>query len=463
MNNGVLIIFGVTGDLAKRKLIPALYHLFKKNKIQNVAIVGAARESVEPAIIFDRAREYITDIDETIWKNLCERFYYQQLDFNQPDDYFALKKIVELVEKKYVFTGNRLFYLACAAYFFCEITQQLGVSGIAKRGTNGNFWHRILYEKPFGHDLASAHQINNCIAQWFDESQIYRVDHYLTKELVSNISLLRFTNCVFEPLWNARYIDHVQIILSESISIENRGAYYDRYGALRDVVQNHMMELLAMTAMEAPLKLTGNYIRDERAKVLERVSIVDGILGQYEGYTDEAHIALDSTTETFAALYCQVNNHRWQGVPFYLKTGKFLDKYEVAIHIKFKAVDHLFSKGSPPDSNWLSIRVAPDASFILSLNAKTPGRSDQLMNVPMEFCHSCMFGAVTPDAYEVLLEEVLAGEQATSVRFDEIESAWKCIDAIYEKQFPLYTYKRATTGPQELSQFCAKHGMRWRS
>src|SRR3984957_1352403 len=278
MNNGVLIIFGVTGDLAKRKLIPAIYHLLKRKRFSNITIIGATRDSSTPTAILEAASAHITDRDEQIWQTLSEHFYYQQLDFNTPDDYHALRNIVELVEKKHHLNGNRLIYLACASHFFCTITQQLGDAGIAKDASQTSSWHRIIYEKPFGRDLKSAHEINNCIADLFDESQIYRVDHYLTKELVSNISLLRFTNCVFEPLWNARYIDHIQIILSESIGIESRGAYYDQYGALRDVVQNHMMELLAMTAMEAPLKLTGNYIRDERAKVLERVTIVDGIL-----------------------------------------------------------------------------------------------------------------------------------------------------------------------------------------
>ncbi len=464
MNDGALIILGVTGDLAKRKLIPALYQLFKRNRIHHSAIIGAALDDIAPATILERAREHIHNIDEQVWQHLCNRFYYQQLDFNRADDYDKLKGIVELVEKKYNLSGNRLVYLACAAHFFCDITTHLGKSGITQKYTIHNrLWHRIIYEKPFGRDAQSAHQINECIAAWFDESQIYRVDHYLTKELVSNISLLRFTNCVFEPLWNNRYIDHIQIILSESVGIENRGAYYDKYGALRDVVQNHMLELLAMTTMEAPLKLTGDYIRNERAKVLESVRVIDGMLGQYDTYHHEAYVTANSTTETFAALYLAVENQRWAGVPFYLKTGKYLDKYEVAIHIKFKQVDHLLTKGTPPDSNWLTIRVAPDASFILSLNAKTPGRSDQLMVVPMEFCHSCMFRESTPDAYEVLLEEVLLGEQATSVRFDEIESAWHVIDKVYAKQFPLYPYKHASTGPEELVSFCTKHGMRWRS
>ena len=322
--------------------------------------------------------------------------------------------MVELVEKKHALSGNRLAYLAAAAHFFCPITQHLGESGIVQRlHGDGNQWHRIIYEKPFGKNLESAHEINACIAQWFKESQIYRVDHYLTKEVVSNIALLRFTNCVFEPLWNNRYIDQVQIILSETRGIENRGGYYDQYGALRDVVQNHMLELLALIAMEAPEKLTGDHIRNARTQVMEKISVVDGMLGQYESYTQEQQVAIDSKTETFVALHLRVNNPRWTGVPFYLKTGKSLDKYEVVIHLKFKQVDCLLTKNCPSESNWLTIKIAPDAIFLLNLNAKKPGRTDELMTVAMEFCHSCMFGEVTPDAYEVLIEEVFVGEQAT--------------------------------------------------
>jgi len=463
-DSACIIIFGITGDLAKRKLIPALYNLLVKKRIADIAIVGAAYDAVEPASILQAAQEHIKGpIDQEIWQQLHDFLYYQQLNFKHADEYAQFASLINTVEKKHKLSGNRLVYLAAAANFFCDITEYIGASGIAKRAQKNKPWQRIVYEKPFGWDLQSAHDINMCIKKWFEEHQIYRVDHYLTKELVSNISLLRFTNCVFEPLWNNRYLDHVQIILSESSGIGNRGAYYDHFGALRDVVQNHMLELLALIAMEAPEKLSGECVQIERAKVLAKTKVIDGILGQYDGYTKEPHVRPDSGTETFAMLYLTVNNPRWAGVPFYLKTGKCLDKYEVIIHLKFKQVDCLLTKNCPSNANWLTIRVAPDASFILTLNAKKPGRTDELMTVPMEFCHSCLYGAITPDAYEVLVEEVVAGEQATSVRFDEIESAWKVIDAIYKKELPLYSYACGSSGPKEVEQFCKKHGMRWRS
>ncbi|HRN78203.1 MAG TPA: glucose-6-phosphate dehydrogenase [Candidatus Dependentiae bacterium] len=465
MNNVALIVFGITGDLATRKLIPAIYHLLQKKRIDTIALIGAAFEDMQPDVILERAKKYIPHVDQNVWQKLHECFYYQKLNFTNKNDYFALAQLINTVEQKHQLSGNRIAYLAAASHFFCDITQYMGESGTIKRMSgDASSWQRIVYEKPFGRNLQSAHEINECIQQWFDETQIYRADHYLTKELVSNITLLRFTNCVFEPLWNNQYIDSVQIILSEDRGIENRGAYYDKYGALCDVVQNHMLELLALVAMEAPQKLIGDFVRDKRAQVLKDVRVIDGILGQYANYTHEEYVQPDSKTETFAALCLAVDNARWTGVPFYLKTGKCLNTYEVVINIKFKQVACLMlAKDCPIDSNWLTIRVAPDATFVLTLNAKKPGRSDELITIPLEFCHSCLYGEVTPDAYEVLLEEVLTGEQATSVRFDEIESAWQVIDRVHHKNFPVYSYACGSTGPLEMEQFCKKHGMRWRS
>jgi glucose-6-phosphate 1-dehydrogenase len=291
---------------------------------------------------------------------------------------------------------------------------------------------------------------------------VYRIDHYLTKEVVSNIAMIRFTNCVLEPLWSNRYIDHVQIILSESVGIENRGGYYDAYGALRDVVQNHMLELLALICMESPEKLTGDYIRMERVKVLKKLQFLDGILGQYEGYEQEPQVKSNSTTDTYAVLKLAVNTPRWSGVPFYLKTGKYLHKKETIIHIKFKQVNCLLLQGCPTDSNWLTIQIDPEATFVLTLNVKKPN-SMEIVPVGMEFCHSCIFGLQTPQAYEVLFEEIIRGEQSVSVRFDEIEYAWKLIDAVEDKKLPLFKYAKGSTGPQEEKQFIDKHGMRWRS
>ncbi len=464
MNNGTIIIFGASGDLSVRKLIPALYHLAKRGNLESVAIIGVAFEDVTAETVLERARTHITDYDEAAWNVIQKNFYYQRLNFTHLDDYAQLVQYVQEVERKQQLSGNRLVYLATAAHFFCTITEYLGQSAVVTRKSPEALpWHRIVYEKPFGKDIQSAHEINACIKQWFEECQIYRVDHYLTKEVVNNIALLRFTNIVFEPIWNNKYIDQVHIVLSETGCVGNRAVYYDHYGALRDVVQNHMLELLALVAMEAPATLSGDLIRTERAKVLEKVHIVDGILGQYDTYKEEPSVQPDSTTETFAALHLKVDNNRWEGVPFYLKTGKCLEKDEVAVHIKFKPVECRLTKNCPSDSNWLTIRVAPDASFILNLNAKKPGRTDELMTVGMEFCHSCLYATVTHDAHEVLFEEIWAGEQSASVRFDEIEAAWKVIDAVYAKHLPLYLYKPASMGPDELEDFCARHEIVWRT
>ncbi len=289
-NDCTIVIFGFTGDLTRRKLIPSLYRLIKEKKLNNFAIIGTGIEDVNPHDILAHAQKFIQqEIDDAIWQKLKERVYYHKLNAENKEDYNSLCVLLNQVEKKYKIPKNRLFYLAVAAYYFCSITHNLAKTKCAERiGEYEKVWQRIVYEKPFGHNLETAHEINECIKKYFDESQIYRIDHYLTKELVSNITLVRFTNCVFEPLWNNRYIDQVQIILSETMGIDGRGAYYDYYGAVRDVVQNHMLELLALICMETPKKLTGEYVRNERAKVLEKVRVVDGILGQYDGYTQEA-------------------------------------------------------------------------------------------------------------------------------------------------------------------------------
>jgi glucose-6-phosphate 1-dehydrogenase len=463
MKNITIILFGATGDLSKRKIIPALHRFVAKKKLEKVIIVGAAFDEITSHQMIDAAYPFVQDGDETVWNNLRNISYYKKIDFNKPADFASLHLFIQECEKKNGITGNRLFYLATGSNFFCSITHNCAEVGLLQRKKiNEQTWHRIVYEKPFGHDLKSAHEVNECIAKNIDEAQVYRIDHYLTKEIVSNIALIRFTNCVLEPLWSNRYIDQVQIVLSESIGIEGRGMYYDAYGALRDVVQNHMLELLALICMESPEKLTGDYIRAERVKVLEKLKFVDGILGQYEGYTDEPHVQKDSHTDTYASLKLTVDTPRWVGVPFYLKTGKCLDKKETIIHIKFKQVDCLLMRGCPTDSNWLTIEIAPEAIFKLTLNVKKPN-SDQMIPIGMEFCHSCLFGVQTPEAYELLLEEIVRGEQSISVRFDEIEYAWKLIDLIEQQKLPFFTYAKGSKGPQEEQQFTQKHGMRWRS
>lgn len=408
MDNCTFVLFGATGDLAKRKLIPALYQLVAEKKLTNFAIIGAAIDDVDATVMLNKAREFIDSLDENVWKKLQNASYYQRLNFLSEQEYVVLRTRVEEIEKKHALPGNRMLYCAAASQFFCPITLHVVTSGLAKKtAPDAKPWYRMVYEKPFGHDLASAHEINECIATHLNENQVYRVDHYLTKEVVSNIALIRFTNCVFEPLWNNRYIDQVQIILSEKVCVGDRGYYYDEYGALADVVQNHMLELLALVGMEAPALLKGDLVREQRAKVLQKIEVVDGILGQYEGYQEDPGVAPNSKTETFAALMLRVNNPRWAGVPFYLKTGKCLDKKEIVIHIKFKQVDCLLAKNCPSDSNWLTIKVTPDATFMLNLNAKKPGYTNDLVQVSMEYCHSCIFGQRSAEAYEIVFEEVM--------------------------------------------------------
>ncbi|GMU18835.1 MAG: glucose-6-phosphate 1-dehydrogenase [Candidatus Babeliales bacterium] len=461
--NNLIVILGATGDLARKKIFPALYQLFIQNKLDKSIIVGAALDQISAEQLLVNAKKYVRDCDNEKWHEFGKHVFYHSINFSHEKEFDELAVFVSELEKKYKLSGNRLVYCSTAPYFYCTITHGLAKSGIIKKtvNTKDSVWQRIVYEKPFGHDLKSAHEVNECIARYFEEYQIYRIDHYLTKELVGNIALVRFTNIIFEPLWNNRYIDQVQIVFDESIGIEGRGAFYDKYGALADVMQNHMMQLVALVAMESPEKLSGDYIRTQRAKVLQKIKVVDALLGQFKGYVNEPGVAPDSKTETFAQVHLLIDNPRWAGVPFYLKTGKLLNKKETAIYIKFKQVDCLLTRSAcPSQTNYLTIEVSPDPVFELSLNAKRPGKSDQVMPVQMAFSHPS-FG-MAPEAYETLFEEILKGEQSVSVRFDEIEYAWKIIDSIKELRPQLYLYEAGSQGPAEQEfDFEKKHGMQW--
>lgn len=465
MNECTIIIFGATGDLTKRKLLPALYRLVHAKKLSsNFLIVGIAREEATSDDILKNAEPFIENPESTYLEQIRSRFIYEKADVTQLEDFVRLKSVIESYEKKYNLPGKRIFYCATAAAFFCDITAHLAASGLAHAcAKQDHAWHRIVYEKPFGHDLASARKINQCIESSFNEHQIYRIDHYLMKEIVGNIALVRFTNCVLEPLWNNRYIDAVQIILSETVGVETRGMYYDRYGAVADVMQNHMLEILALLAMESPEKLTGEYIRSERANVLAKVKAIDALLGQYDGYTQEPHVPPSSQTETFAVALLRIDNPRWAGVPFYLKTGKQLDKKETIIHIKFKQVECLLTKQCPSESNYLTIQINPEAVMSLRLNVKKPGSANEVVPVSMEFSHTKFMGTITAQAYEILFEEIMRGEESISVRFDEIESAWNIVDHLRSLRPPLYPYRKGSTGPTQADAWALKHGMRWRT
>lgn len=459
-----IILFGATGDLSKRKIIPSLYRLIANEKLRNFTLIGVAFDEVSVHQMIEAALPFMPNSDEKIWDILRKNSFYKKINFTVAQDYEELKLFVEECERKNLSstdTSARLFYVATSAAFFSPITNNCAhVALLQRKDEHDLMWHRVVYEKPFGYDLQSAQKINACIARVLNEIQVYRIDHYLTKELVSNIAMIRFTNCVLEPLWSHHYIDQVHIILNENGGIEGRGAYYDAAGALRDVVQNHMLEMLALIGMETPEKLTGDAIRAERVKVLEKIRFIDGILGQYDGYLSEKSVNVNSRTDTYALLKLAVDTPRWAGVPFYLKTGKSLKKKETVIEIKFKQVDCLLLGGCPDDSNRLTIQIAPEAIVSLTLNVKVPGTSDQVMPVKMEFCHSYLYGLQTPEAYEILLEEVMRGEQSISVRCDEIEYAWKLIDAVIAEKLPVYSYSQGSNGPQEEQQFTQKHGIR---
>jgi glucose-6-phosphate 1-dehydrogenase len=467
MNECTFIILGATGDLTKRKLIPAIYWLVKDKKIDKFAIIGVANSKSNINQILSESKKFIKKVDGRVWRSIEASCYYQQFDFYKPQDFLNLKDVISIVEKKHKLSGNRLFYLATWPQHFEVITKNLVKSGIVEKYENQKQkkvgWSRIVYEKPFGYDLKSARKINQAILKLFNENQIYRIDHYLGKELVGNIELVRFTNRVFEPLWCNKHIDSIQIILSENICVEGRGKSYDSCGAINDVVQGHMLQIMALVGMEAPKMLSGKYIRDAKEKVLEKVIVDDVLLAQYEGYLKEKGVAHKSKTETFGAVKLYIDNRRWHGVPFYLKTGKCLDKKEIGIHIRFKMVKCLLNQSCPSDSNYLTIKIQPDEGFFLELNTKVPGKNE-VTPVKMDFCHTCLFGQNTPKAYEVLLEDVIRGDQSYFLRSDEILESWRIVEKIKKlaKNKKLYSYKKGSSGPVELEKFDKAKKLRWR-
>lgn len=462
-----IVLMGATGDLTKRKLIPALYKLLADGLLQKYVFVGTGRETTTVEQIFAGAQRFVEHVDPALWQQFQHNFRYVQVNFYEPNDYVLLKQLIEKEEAARGLSGNRLFYLATMPEHFGVITQSLADHEIVHRNTPGEVcgdklcsWQRVVYEKPFGRDLESAKEINRKIAEIFSEQQAFRIDHYLGKELVANIAVIRFANTVFEPLWNNLFIESVQIVLKEKVGIEQRGAFYDQYGALKDVVQNHMLQLVALIAMELPQHLDGEFIRDAKVALLKKVSIIDALFGQYDGYQQEPDVANNSRRETFTALKLAVDNDRWRGVPFFLKTGKALDEKSTSIHITFRKSPHLRAEYGF-ESNVLTITIEPDDGFSLKLNGKMPGKSEQTTPVHMKFCHSCLFGPNTAEAYEVLLFDALRGDQSVFVRFDEIEESWKIVDALGSWDGPLFGYARGSNGPKELAAWAEKHCLIW--
>ena len=475
----LFILFGATGDLSKRKLIPALYKLIEDKKLCHFAIIGAALEPLDQHLILERSKPFIQNLKPEIWEKLVRAFYYYPMDFYHGTMYNNLKPLVAEVERKHKLSGNRVLYFATMPQHFPTITKFLleselvnhsiqllrNKSGQADTNNNDNInsapgdclkpietWTRLVYEKPFGEDTASSQGLNNFLSQAFAEEQIFRIDHYLGKELVGNIALARFTNRIFEPLWNSDHIESVHISIKETLGVEQRGGYYDGYGQLKDMVQSHMLQLLALTAMESPGELTANNIRDAKATVLKNVVIDKVLLGQYDGYLQEPSVNPHSTTDTFSALRLFVNKKRWQGVPFYLVTGKALDRKETTIELRFKMAKCPLTS-CPSEPNALIFKIHPDDGIYLRLNAKLPGIALEVAPVSMDFCHSCLFGPNTPEAYETLLADVIRGDQAAFIRADEVEASWRIIDTITAQKHELQSYARGSQGPAALKSF----------
>jgi glucose-6-phosphate 1-dehydrogenase len=456
----IFLIFGITGDLSRRKLIPALYHLIASGKLANTKIIGAAIEDLSKEQVLHAAKPFISNLDLTIWQKLNEKFTYFKVDINQQDDFVVLADFIKNEQVKFNLDDQILVYCAVFELLYPRLTKQLSQVGIIKRMIpNAKSWCRVVYEKPFGHSYESVHALNQAILNHLNEEQVFRVDHYLAKEIVSNIAFVRFSNRIFEQLWNYTNIDQVQIILDEAIDIENRAAYYERYGVIKDMVQNHALQLMSLVAMDAPKSLSGSDIQDAKSKILQKISCLDGIFGQYQGYLQEPNVDSKSRIATFAALKFKIDDHRWQGVSFYVRTGKVLREKITKIVIVFKNTQ--FNTNFEHQANRLTISIYPTGGFNLEVNAKKIGADDQVVPVNMSGCYDCIFVPQAPNAYQNVIEQIMQGQTNFAVRLDEIEQAWRISDQIEKLNLPLYQYGRQTNGPKELIDFNQINKLDW--
>ena len=488
-----LVIFGAVGDLAHRKLFPALMNLMREGSLhENTILIAVTRRDIPHEEmcngIFESAKKYAPDIpqDEDFKQRFASRIFACTDDPATGKGFEGICGLLAEHAEKRGTQGNVLFYLAVPPNAFEPIIQELGKSGLnrAKEGS----WVRIIVEKPFGHDLDSARHLAHTLQQVFPEEQIYRIDHYMGKEAVQNILVMRLANTILEPLWNRNYIDHVQITAAEAIGVEDRADYYDQTGALRDMLQNHLLQILSMIALEPPASLTPEAVRNEKTKVLEAIRpyhseevAASVVRAQYargavagknvEGYLQEKGVRPDSRTETFAALRLWVDNWRWSGVPFYLRSGKRLPKRITEVAIQFKPVPHMVFELSPVDlvePNVLSIRIQPGEGIVIKFIVKLPGRAIRLRSVSMEFRYGASFGGRISDAYERLLLDAMLGDPTLFARFDAVEQGWKFAMPIlnaWEQQnaSPLPQYMAGSWGPVEADKLIEQDGRSWRS
>ncbi|MDQ0092101.1 glucose-6-phosphate 1-dehydrogenase [Paenibacillus anaericanus] len=484
----VFFIFGATGDLARRKLYPAIYSLYTEGKLaEDFAVIGVARRPRSHEEfredIYRSIKEFCRyKVEDTAkWTQFAEHFSYKSLDINNIDGYRELRELTETVEARFDIPGNRMFYLALAPELFGSVSFNLQKGGMLSSAG----WHRLVIEKPFGYDLLSAQKLNEELNQVFKEEEIYRIDHYLGKEMVQNIEVIRFANAFFEPLWNNKHIANIQITLSETVGVEERGGYYDHSGALRDMGQNHMLQMLTMIAMEAPSRLFPEDIRDEKVKVLRSLrpyssplEVAENVVrGQYTegeskgkslpGYRQEDKVAPDSNTETYFAAKVLVDNFRWAGVPFYIRTGKRLPVKTTEVVVEFKQMPTNVYLGQKHtlEPNLLVIRVNPMEGIYIKINAKKPGSESQIQPLAMEFCQSCQVGINSPEAYERLIHDAANGDSTYFTRWDEVATAWAFVDRIAAAwgQTPsdISSYPAGSWGPKEADELLAKDGFHW--
>jgi len=493
----VLVVFGATGDLTSRKIVPAIYNLRRSGLLPaETTVLGFSRRPLSDddfrALMSESCANFSrVKVEPGLWHDFAEGVFYQQGDFSDRAAYRDLAERLEQIDAARGARGNRLFYLATPPSAYEEIVANLGRVGLHRQGKREG-WCRIVVEKPFGHDRASAGKLNDALVSVFDESQIYRIDHYLGKETVRNLLVFRFGNGIFEPLWNRRYVDHVQITVAEDLGIEGRGAFYEEAGASRDILQNHLLQLLTLVAMEPPIEFEADALRDEKVRVLRAIDTkwtdarvrAQVVRGQYTdgwvgdrhvvGYRAEDEVDPDSKVETFVALKLEVQNWRWADVPFYLRTGKRMPRRatEIAIQYKLPPLMLFGESATPPEPNLLAMRIQPDEGIMLRFAAKVPELGLDVRSVNMDFTYGLSFAREAPEAYETLLLDAMLGDASLFTRADEVEAAWAIVTPLHDvwdewdragdPDADVCFYEAGSWGPENAEQLIEHDGRRWR-